>query len=75
MKYFVEHSVLFTDGTRTAPYRLLRKWKTVKGALRSGEQHALAVGQRYNNVHAHAVVVLDENGHFVTNLAATIRLI
>jgi len=69
MIYSVEHTIVFRDGTKTAPYRLDNCWKTIKGALRAGEKHAEGVGRLYNDVSMHSIVVKDDTGHFVTNEA------
>ena len=63
MTYFVEHRIQFKNGTETPPYRLLRTWKTVKGALRAGEAHALAMDKYYesDSIAQHCIAVKDDH--------------
>jgi hypothetical protein len=72
MRYVVEHTINFVNGTSTRPYRLTRTFSTTRGALRAGEKHALEVGKYYEDsqIREHAIVVRDQAGRFITNLAA-----
>jgi len=70
MRYTFKHSIQFKNGTSTLPYRSTRWWKTIRGALRAAQKHALGMTQRYDNVAMHALVIEDEYGKFVTNEAA-----
>ena len=72
MRYFVSHQIQFKSGSETAPYRLTRSFKSVRGALTAGERHAIGTEKFYDraSIALHAILVTDECGNFVTNLAA-----
>lgn len=63
--YFVEVTTSFKNGTRNLPYRLVAKYKSVKGALKAGERHAAF--PFYENVSMHRVVVKDDCGNYITS--------
>ena len=72
MSYTFEHSIRFKAGDKTRSYRATRSWKTVRGALKAAQQHAAAMDAYYaeGSIALHAIVVVDEHGKFVTNMAA-----
>ena len=72
MKFTFDHHVQFRDGTSTAPYRPARWWKTERGALRAAERHAAGMDRFYvsGTVAQHALRIWDDQGRFITNMAA-----
>lgn len=68
-RFTFEHSIIFNRGYTTLPYRSTRWWKTVNGALRAAESHALGVGRYYEqaSINTHALVIKSDLGEFVTN--------
>lgn len=65
--YFVEVTTTFKNGTSNLPYRLVAKYKSIKGALKAGERHAAF--PFYENVSMHRVVVKNGLGNYVTSMA------
>lgn len=70
--YTFRHAIQFKDGTSTQRYTSTRTWRTVRGALKAAEEHAKGMDAYYDQtkIAQHAIVVVDQFGSFVTNLAA-----
>jgi hypothetical protein len=62
--------MLYKGGGRTARYRSARWWRSVKGALRAAEQHAILCSTINDNVMEHALIVWNDLGQPVMNEAA-----
>ena len=71
-RFTFTHLIRFRNGTETLPYRSTAYWKTVRGALRAAEQHAIGMKYYYedNSIETHALHIYSDLGEFVTNMAA-----
>ena len=71
-RFTFTHSIQFKSGDETLPAHAGQYWKTVRGALRAAEAHAKGMERYYNegSIAMHALVILDDQGQFVTNEAA-----
>jgi hypothetical protein len=71
-RYTFAHTTHFRSGDKTLPYRSLRWWKTMRGALAAARCHAELVERHYveNSVAMHGLQVYDDMGALVFNEAA-----